>query len=238
MLPYLRHMARVGCALSFIACSSERTPTAPPVDVAEVTLPDGLRLSTMAPTPEELAEMPAEFSTAPSIFNPRTIVEFVADGVFAQGVMDYFATDAEQEVTLALSFDNGEISRTTAKGAQGDLIPWTRHMRTTTTLPVPGECGYSATGHTQHRAWHKFLVGGWKFLSWGEDERPSSNQKEQPACPPPPPPSPPGGGPGEDPYDTGCQSCQQWFWYEDGVRVDEWWECTPIDPSYCEGLAT
>jgi len=235
MFPYLRHVARLGCAISVLACASERTPTAPPIDVAEETLPNGVSLSTMAPSPEELAEMPPEFSTAPSIFNPRTIVEFVADGVFAQGVMDYFATDAEQDVTLALSFDNGEINRTTGKGVQQDLFPWMRHMRTTITLPVPGECGHSAIGHTQHRAWHKFLVGGWKFFSWGEHEVPSDESAEQPACPPAPPPTPPGGG---HPYDGGCQSCQQWFWYEDGALVDEWWECTPIDASYCEGLAT
>lgn len=32
-----------------------------------------------------------------------------------------------------------------------------------------------------------------------------------------------GGGPGGE-----CQGvvvCQQWFWYENGVIVDEWWEC-------------
>jgi hypothetical protein len=38
-----------------------------------------------------------------------------------------------------------------------------------------------------------------------------------------------GGDPGED-----CERCQQWFWYIDGEIIDEWWECTPVDPSSCQ----
>lgn len=34
-----------------------------------------------------------------------------------------------------------------------------------------------------------------------------------------------GGGSGSGSYEGGLCYCQQWFWYEDGVPVDEWWEC-------------
>jgi hypothetical protein len=47
---------------------------------------------------------------------------------------------------------------------------------------------------------------------------------------------PPNGGGGFDPGEGDCEMCQQWFWYEDGEPVDEWWECWPIDPMYCEEL--
>jgi hypothetical protein len=41
---------------------------------------------------------------------------------------------------------------------------------------------------------------------------------------------------GFDPAEGGCRLCQQWFWVENGQIVDEWWECEPIDPSYCGGM--
>jgi len=36
-----------------------------------------------------------------------------------------------------------------------------------------------------------------------------------------------------------CEFCQEWLLYEDGVLVDEWWECWPLGPDdpyyeYCE----
>ena len=182
--------------------------------------------------------MPAAFLTAPSILNTRTAVGFVdGSGVWAEGSMDYFATDAEQEVTLVLRSDDREVYRKSRKEAREDWLPASRSFHTMVSFGVSADCGHSADGETAHRAWHKFLIGGWKFLSWGHQIAGSGGDAAQSPCAAPPPESSGSGGGGGE-YDTGCESCQQWFWYEDGQIVDEWWECTPIDPIWCEGLAT
>jgi hypothetical protein len=72
------------------------------------------------------------------------------------------------------------------------------------------------------------LTGG----EWGRVQRSDEDNAAQPACV----------VAGEAVYDSGegsgeCYYCQQWFWVEDGVIVDEWWDCTPIDESYCESEA-
>lgn len=243
MIHNLRHCARVLCAIPLLACASDKSPTAPPADPPEVTIAPSF--ATMEPSAEELAEMPEEFQTAPSIFNARTVVGFSpGDGAYAQGLMDYFASDAEQEVTLRLRRDDREVYSKTAKGVQEDFFPAPRSLTTTVSFAVSANCGNTADGNTAHRAWHKFIVGGWKYLSWGRGETSSGASATQPTCEelPPPPNSESGGsdggGGGGDAYETDCVSCQQWFWYEYGQLVDEWWECTPTDPSRCEGLAS
>lgn len=239
MLSSLHHTARAICALSLLACASERNPTAPGRDSAAIAVPL-LEQAASEPSPEELAELPAEFQTAPSIFNARTEVEFTSDGVYARGTMDYFATDAEQDVTLTLRRDDREVYSRTARDVQEDFFPAMRSLSTIVSFGVDASCGNSADGSTAHRVWHKFIVGSWKYFSWGRDEEPSGDGAEQPACPEPAPPptSEPGTGGGGGDYDTGCVSCQQWFWYEYGQLVDEWWECTPVDAWRCESLAT
>jgi hypothetical protein len=44
----------------------------------------------------------------------------------------------------------------------------------------------------------------------------------------------PGGGGGIQELEGECQFCQQWFWVEGGEVLDEWWECEPIEWSFCE----
>jgi hypothetical protein len=239
MLQKLCCHARILCAIPLLACATDESPTAPPVDAVDVTIAPSL--SVMEPSEEELAQMPAAFRIAPSIFNARTAVGFTADGAYAQGRMDYFATDAEQDVTLTLRRDDRAVYSETAKEGQADFFPANRSMTTTASFSVSANCGNTAEGKTAHRAWHKFLVSGWKLLSWGHQAVPSGKSEPQPTCEElsPTPESGGGdGGGGDDPYDTGCESCQQWFWYEYGQVVDEWWECTPTDAYRCEGLAS
>jgi len=240
MFPYLRLAARIGCALSMLACDREQSPTAPSADPTAST-PPSLTTYAMAPTEAELAQMPADFRFPPSIISARTIVGFVdPEGVFAQGTMTYFGTDAEQDVSLVLRTVDREITKTTMRGTQEHFLPALRSMWTNVTLGVGGWCGHLADGHTSHRAFHKFIVGGWKFLSWGNHQKPSNDGQAQPACPEPPPPSETqsGAGRGGGDYESGCQSCQQWFWYDYGQIVDEWWECTPVEADRCDYRAT
>lgn len=236
MISRIRSTTRALCALPFLACAGESGPSAPQADTAAFV--PGPSLSTLQPSESELAEMPSEFHTAPSIFNARTVVAFTDDpGVYAEASMDYYATDAEQDVTLALRHDDREVYSKTARDVREDWLPAWRSLHTMVSFSVSATCGNSADGDTAHRAWHKFIVGSWKYFSWGRHETPSRGTAAQPQCATSPPPGSGGSG-GDDPYDTGCESCQQWFWYEYGQIVDEWWECTPIDASYCEGLAT
>lgn len=238
MIQKLCCYARVFAALPLLACATDESPTAPPADAIDVAAAPSLSL--MEPSAEELAQMPSAFLIAPSIFNARTVVGFSPEGVWAQGMMDYFATNAEQEVTLTLRRDDRTIYSQTANGLQDDFFPANRSLTTAVSFGVSANCGNTAEGETAHGVWHKFLVSGWKLFSWGEFRIPSNKTASQPICevPPPPTESGGGGGGGGDSYDTGCESCQQWFWYEYGQIVDEWWECTPTDGYRCEGLAS
>ena len=233
MLSRFPRLARLVCATSMLACASDNDPTAPP-ETSESLLPLRPMLMTEEPTVEEMAEMPAEFQENPTLLEYRTTVAFVEpDGVYAQGYMRYFATDATQQVSLTLRFDDRTVASTSVTGVRENFLPAERTLVTTAPLGVNGSCGHYADGHSSHRVWHKFLISGWKFFSWGTFQDGSYDQAEQPACP-----SSGTGGGGDQPYDTDCYSCQQWFWYEDGQILDEWWECTPIDARFCEGLAT
>ena len=244
MLSYLRHATRLGCALAVLACSDDRSPTTPAIDSTESMIAGPVSLSMMAPTDEELAEMPVEFRTASAILDAKTFPGFAEGrGAYAQGYMEYFATDAEQDVTVILRKGDREIGRRTARGQQEDLLPWVRTLWTNVTLPFSESCGHEADGMTEHRAHHKFIVKDWKWFAWGHATVPSENQAKQQPCPEPPPQDPSsdgrtGAGAGDE-YESDCYSCQQWFWYDYGQIVDEWWECTPIDSYLCTGnLAT
>ena len=240
MIPYVHHVALALCAVLLLACAGDAGPVAVTRDsAADAALP-AFAYSTAEPTEEEMAEMPAEFQSAPSIFSASTDVDFIPGaGVYAQASMSYFATDAEQEVTLVLRKDDRAVYSKTAKEVQEDFLPALRSMYTMVSFAVSAACGHTADGQTAHRAWHKFIVGGWRYLSWGRNERPSGGTASQSACVEPPPSTDEeGDGGGGSAYETGCESCQQWFWYEDGEIVDEWWECTPVDISLCEGLAS
>ena len=187
--------------------------------------------------------MPSEFASRPAIHSYWTNVGFLPteSRAYGRGFMSYYATNAEQEVAFSLRFENSEIARTRAVGADSELWPGNRMLFTTAYLGVSGACGHLADATTNHKAWHQFIVGGWKFLSWGDTGRSSSHSDDQPACEPPPPPPPPppsGGGNGGGEYEGGCELCQQWFYVVDNQIVDEWWECTSIPDNYCEGLMT
>ena len=233
-----RLLARAACAIVLSACADTADPVAPRAEGPASTVALSVDGTGPEPTPEELAEMPSEFATAPSILSASTSVGFEPDQgrAYAMGYMTYLASDASQDVVLDLRFQNDHIATRQVHGEQSDFLPWFRALVTPAHLGVSGTCGHLADGTTNHRAWHKFIVGGWKFLSWGNDAKPSSDSEEQPGCPPPPPPPPSGGGGGDDEYDSGCELCQEWLYFIDGELVDVWWECQPIDDYWCDGL--
>lgn len=89
---------------------------------------------------------------------------------------------------------------------------------------------------SQHQAQWRYFLTGWLPGPFGQwlaiDKGPNSdNDDAYIDC------NPNGGHqqPGGTYQPEGeCQLCQQWFWVENGVIVDEWWECTPIDPMICQ----
>jgi hypothetical protein len=188
--------------------------------------------------------MPSEFAMSPVILAYWTNVGFLPaeSRAYGRGFMSYYATNAEQKVAFSLRFENSVIARTEAVGADSEWWPANRMLFTTAYLGVSGACGHLADGTTNHKAWHQFIVGGWKFFSWGDTGRSSSDSAEQPGCepPPPPPPQPPpsSGGGNSDEYEGGCELCQQWFYVIDYQIVDEWWECSSTPDYFCEGLMT
>jgi hypothetical protein len=240
MIASARAFLRLACGLLLSACADTTDLTAP----SAVASSDAPRLSVegggSAPSAEELAQMPSEFAASPTILDYWTNVGFLpAEGrAYGRGFMSYFATNAEQNVALSLQFEHRTIASTEALGENSDWLPANRMLFTTAYLGVSGACGHLAGGTSNHKAWHQFIGGGWKFFSWGTAGRSSGDSAEQPACEPPPPLPPPpssGGGNSDDEYEGGCELCQQWFYVINYQIVDEWWECNSIPDYYCEG---
>ena len=228
-----RPFLRATCALLLAACS-DGSPTAPSPGAARPSLSE--TIIGEEPSSEELAQMPAEFETAPGVYSHWTDVGFITaeQKAYARAYMTYFASDGRQKVTLSVGLNDRLVGSSTAEEAQSDWLPDVRMMFTSTTRSVSAACGHTADGQSQHIAFHKFLVDGWKFLSWGHHEVPSSDSDAQEPCPPPPPPTDEEEVPGEEPYLEECEVCQQWFWRVPGGGSLEWWECTPEEGDACQ----
>jgi hypothetical protein len=238
MMTSARWFSRIACGLLALACADGTDPTAP--GAASTDAPQLATEGETGPTEADFASMPAEFRTAASIYAYSTDVGFnpAAQRAYAVGHMTYLATNATQSVNLSLRFDDRVIASNEAVGENSDWLPAARVLYTTAYVGVSGACGHLAEATTTHRAWHQFLVGGWKFLSWSNNARSSYDSEEQSACEPPPPPPPPTSGGNPEEYESGCELCQQWFYVIDYRIVDEWWECSSIPEYYCQGAMT
>src|SRR5687767_5775876 len=162
MIRHLQSLARCGCAMIMMACATDQAPTAPHPD-----LPDrapGASLSTVgvAPTAEELASLPPEFSTPTSILDWGVTADFTDDGAYAQSYMTYFATNAEQDATITVRLGNTQIGTKTGRSSRHNLLPAVRTLFTIVGLPFAGACGHLADAQGRHKVWHQFLVLGWK----------------------------------------------------------------------------
>jgi hypothetical protein len=172
-------------------------------------------------------ELPPEFYESPTISRYYTEAGFAWDYAFVRASMTYFANRATQSVTMDLRHGNTLILQRSAFSGQSHFLPATRQLSTYTSAPVSGECGHTVLGAGQHNAHHEFLFKtGW--LAWGHVSRSSNGDGKQPNCDT----SNSGGGSAGD---EECEICQQWFWVEDGVIVDEWWECYTAS---CSGWTT
>jgi hypothetical protein len=226
MIRHLQSLARFGCAMIMLACASDEGPTAPESGSRNPAPPPSLSTEGAEPTPEELATLPPEFSEESTILAYDVEAGFSeGDGAFAEASMTYYATNAEQEATVTVRAGSTQIGTKTGRSVRHNFLPSTRTMHTIIGLPFAGACGHIADAKGQHKAWHQFFVVGWKFLTWGAKEEPSSNYARQRECEA----RTPRGGSGDDPYEGGCEVCQQWFYvFQDGT-VAVWWDCWDVD---------
>jgi hypothetical protein len=244
MSPSIRTVSRLTCALVIAACN-DNDPSAP-IDSAIAAPELMIEGGAGYPTAEEFAAMPAEFGLSPTLTRYWTDAGFIAheNKAYGQSFMEYWATNARQELKLDLRFEHGSPISKFALSENDNWFPAWRTLWTTTSLGVMGSCGHIVEGAATHSAWHKFLFDGWKALRWGDKTRPSSDSDFQPYCPPPPQDGEvddgEGGGDGTTSgggdYEGECEICQQWFYVIAGNIVDEWWECEPAPNSAC-GLA-
>jgi hypothetical protein len=239
-MSFTRWLSRIACAAVLLACADATDPAAPAASLLlDEAPPPILEEGGTEPTPAELAAMPAEFQANPTLLAYSTSVAFGDGRALAKASMRYFATNATQEVTLKLRYENREIAAATAYGEDSHFFPLIGTLSTTAALGVSSSCGHLADAASVHTGWHQFIVGGWKFLRWGTTARSSHDDDRQAPCeppPPPPPPTDPTAGPDDpDGYEPVCTFCQQWleftYW---GDLVGIWWECQPVDLAYCE----
>lgn len=240
---FTRWSSRLACATVLLACADPTDPVAPSAVLSLDEAPTPILESGGAePTPAELAQMPLDFQANPTLLGYSTDVAFTDGRTRAGASMRYFATNAKQEVELKLRYENREIAVATGYGEDSNFLPSVRTLSTTAALGVSGACGHLADATSVHTAWHQFIAGGWKFFSWGTTGRSSQDDDRQAPCePPPPPPStaPPAAPDDPDGYEPVCEFCQQWleftYW---GQLIGIWWECEPVDMSYCEMYLT
>jgi hypothetical protein len=229
-MSFIRWFPRVACAVVLVACGDAAEPAAPRFSNNDVP-----QLSASEPTPEELAEMPSEFSRDANLQSWGTDVFFIptAGIAYGQSHMHYFATNAEQELKLDLRYKNAPAGSVRGFTERSTFFPHDYGMWTEASIGVSGACGHSVNGAAIHKVWHKWLVSGWKLFEFHHRAESSFDGDAQVDCPAPPPQSPGyGGGPEEYPGD--CEICQEWLYFVDGHIINSWWECEPIDGSYCE----
>lgn len=127
-------------------------------------------------------EIPAEFSTSPSIFKAWVDTGFYDDQAYGQAFMQYFANRARQTVQITLRNKNGMITSNSGESEDHNLLPNVRSIFTTTSAAAPGTCGYIVDATSVHKAWHEVITqsGGW--LSWGLQTISNSKSVMQPTC--------------------------------------------------------
>ena len=125
-------------------------------------------------------ELPPEWQTAPSIYDYWTDSRISASAADARGFMLYWASHATQVVRLALRFEGRQIANTAAEGAQSDLFPWARELRTDVGIGVEKDCGHVADGSTVHHAWHEPPSPIGRLTRWGDDKKTSAESAAHP----------------------------------------------------------
>lgn len=145
---------------------------------------------------------------------------------YGAGRTDFWGNTATQRLELRVLRDNAVIATSPVQAKSfGQLSPVRGWVKDTVGLPTQATCGLQAVAFADGTA--EFRVLGQNLSAWvglGTQIDNASAMAWLPDCLPPTP----GNG-----YEEDCEFCQQWFQYEDGMIVDEWWDCSPISSNVC-----
>lgn len=166
----------------------------------------------------------SEFTDAAIIQYPTTRAYFMrANGAtvaIGEGSMRFFANRAEQSVSVTVSTPSGGLLNATQLDAFSATIPAWYDMVTYARIPLAGDCGYSVTAATNHKAWHRFPFP--PFTEFGHDFALSMAGLDQlPACPTQIKTTTGTGGEGDSRItDSQWQICYWLVWYDsNGVEL-------------------
>jgi hypothetical protein len=169
----------VGLALAIASVGIAGCHDMLPVSPVPTTAQDP-SLSTY-PTEEQLAELPPEFRTAPSILGYWTKTGFVGSQAWARAWMQYWANYAKVSVELSLLYNNAHVTTTTGYSEQASVLPAVRELEAFTSLGVSGSCGHTVNATGIFYVHHQAPVGkGW--FVFGEEKRSESASAAQPPC--------------------------------------------------------
>lgn len=136
-----------------------------------------------ASVPEAESAVSRDGTEAPLINSWSTSVGFEGARIWARGDMNYWATDAEQTTSLAISNTDGAmIGSDDATTSDSNLFPWTRDLTTRVGLTVSATCGLIANASSRHKAWQRVwspLTGSQEFQAV---QKASDRGRQQPAC--------------------------------------------------------
>lgn len=176
-----------------------------------------------------------ELATSWSTYmGPLTITPwFGGTTVMADLIYEYFSTTQRGQVTVTYKEGNQTLGSIPSGILQtGGPRLWRDHswFWHNAEMPISGEtCGKSVLGSGWGEVFNEVSLVKYFIPPFGHVYKQGSNEDHAPSCPPPGNGGGGGGGGGE-----GCYYCEYWVWEDEfGNIVEEYWECTPIDPAYC-----
>lgn len=173
---------------------------------------------------DSLSVASSEFTDAAIIQYATTRAYFMrANGAtvaIGEGSMRFLANRAEQAVSVTVSTPSGSLLNATQFDAFAATLPAWYDMVTYARIPLAGDCGYSVTASTNHKAWHRFPFP--PFTEFGHDFALSMSGLDQlPACPTQIKTTTGTGGEGDSRItDSQWQVCYWLVWYDsNGVEL-------------------
>lgn len=162
---------------------------------------------------------------------------YITENSFSSAFSGYNFNANASITFFAVNSYNAAISATVVSGTGGQVGYATGSTRWSGFIPLFSPltksiaasattnnqvCGLSGTPVLSTAASLFVAIDASPFQLWSGGETKTGTVKVQPPCG-----SGGGGGGGESGggWCEGTVVCQQWFWYENGEIVDEWWEC-------------
>lgn len=170
------------------------------------------------PTPEELIAAGLGLN---GFAEPISIAgEFVSSGFRATGEARFRIVNAASLTTTAtvLSSSGSQIDQQlTSDGFTGwwPLITWSNWSQNATASTGGNTCDVFGTSTMVGTASLKALVNWQATTLYSASWTRHGTERSLPPC----------GGGGGGSGECVVWECQQYFWYEDGVPIFEWWEC-------------